>query len=83
MTPAMPEDSRRASVARAHIAALVFGWGIEPDRLTNVLTRGCWPGTADGTQPAARGWVKRWGADGPQLQAPGCQCAVRACLICN
>lgn len=79
----MPEDSRRASVARAHIAALTFGWGMEQDRLALALTRGCWPGAADGTEPAARAGVRRWGAETQQLRAPGCECAARRCLICN
>ncbi|MBJ7521587.1 MAG: hypothetical protein JHC84_17945 [Solirubrobacteraceae bacterium] len=78
----MPQDSRRA-LARAHIAAVVFGWGIEPARLTDVLIRGCWPGALDGARPIAGGVVKQWDVDGLQLQAPGCECAAGACLICN
>lgn len=83
MTTSMSDDPRRAAVARAHIAALAFGWGMRPAQLTSVLARGCWPGQTDGTEPAARGWLRAWGPGGQQLQAPGCGCAAGACLICN
>lgn len=83
MTTAMPEDPQRASVARAHIAAVTFGWAIEPDRLVRVLTRGCWPGASEGTPPVTAGCVRDWGTSGVVLQAPGCECAEGLCLICN
>lgn len=79
----MPEDSRRASVARAHIAALTFGWGMEQGRLALALSRGCWPGAADRTEPAARGWVRHSGPEVRELRAPGCECSTGCCLICN
>lgn len=79
----MPEDSRRASVARAHIAALTFGWGMGQDRLALALSRGCWPGADDRTEPTARGWVRRWGPGVQELRAPGCECSAGRCLICN
>lgn len=78
----MPEDSRRASVARAHIAALTFGWGMEQEHLALALTRGCWPGT-ERTEPAARGWVRSWGPPRHELRPPACECHAGACLICN
>lgn len=79
----MSEDLRRTAVARAHIAALAFGWGIGAAKLTSVLTRGCWPGQADGTLPVTAELVRGWSAGGPRLQAPGCECAAGRCLICN
>lgn len=78
----MPQDSRRA-VARAHIAATVFGWGIEPARLTNLLIRGCWPGALDGARPVQRGWVRRLEVEGLELAPPICECSAGTCLICN
>jgi len=37
----------------------------------------------DTTEPAARDWLKRWGASGIQPKPPSCNCATGHCHICN
>lgn len=80
----MQEDPRRSSVARAHIAALAFGWGIEPHQLTLALVQGCWPTTPLRDAPMTPTEVRQLAEHELELQPPTCQCASGgACLICN
>jgi hypothetical protein len=44
----------------------------------------CWPGgTADRTEPAALGWLRRWRPATADLVLPACSCAGGRCAVCN
>jgi hypothetical protein len=43
----------------------------------------CWPGTPDGTSPAALHWVRRWRPERLVAVLPPCGCATGRCGSCN
>lgn len=47
------------------------------------LARRCWPPSADGTQPAALQWVRRWRPQPAVAALPECVCATGRCGTCN
>ena len=69
---ALIRDAARSAGDRA-------GW------LDPLLAR-CWPGGGDRSEPAARAWVRGWGAPKPGLHWPVpvvCGCVSGRCSVCN
>jgi hypothetical protein len=70
--------------AEAHIAAMSRRTPADHDRLANFLTARCWPdGVADRTDPAATGWVRRWGLASRHAVTLRCTCPRGRCPVCN
>lgn len=57
--------------------------GIETNRLTAMLTRSCWPGSEDRTEPVALEWLRRWSPQRAGISAPFCSCRDGYCAVCN
>jgi hypothetical protein len=58
--------------------------GVETQRMLRELVAWCWPGgTADQSDPIARGWLRQFASIKPIVVAPECTCAVRRCAACN
>ena len=58
--------------------------GFETERLLADLLMDCWPGgTADQTDPAARGWLRYFRAIKPIVPGPVCTCRDGRCVVCN
>ncbi len=56
----------------------------ESRRLLHDLSEMCWPsGSADRTEPLARGWLALWGPQLLIIDTPVCRCAEGRCQICN
>jgi hypothetical protein len=56
----------------------------ETERLLTDLAAYCWPGgTADHTEPAARGWLRHFQAIRPIAELPICSCRFGRCESCN
>ena len=70
--------------AEAHIAAMARRTPADHERLAEILAGRCWPaGGADRTDPAARGWVRRWGRTSVHAVVLECTCAHGSCAVCN
>jgi hypothetical protein len=70
--------------AEAHIAAMARRSAADHERLAEILAGQCWPGgEADRNEPAARGWVRRWGRASAHRVILECTCAHGRCAVCN
>jgi hypothetical protein len=80
----MGDDQPLRGRAEAHIAAHGRRTRADHDRLVKTLGGRCWPGgPADRTEPAARGWVRRWRPRPIGAIAIECTCAQGRCALCN
>jgi hypothetical protein len=80
----MHEDHPLHARAVAHISAASRRTPADHERLGRVLRGWCWPGgTADSTEPVARGWVRRWGPACLDTVAVECTCELGRCTVCN
>jgi hypothetical protein len=58
--------------------------GAETDRLLAKLAGTSWPGgTADRSDPIARGWLRHFGAIVPIVVPAACTCRRGRCAACN
>jgi hypothetical protein len=79
----MHEDRDMRDALESHIRAAARPL-METDRLSDGLLHVCWPGgTADRSEPVARGWLRMWGPVRLVLDVPRCGCAGGRCTICN
>ena len=79
----MQEEPHTEWTIEEHIRAAVRPMD-ETARLTRALTASCWPsGTADRTDPVARGWLRMWGPIRVVVDVPACQCAQGRCKLCG
>lgn len=79
----MQEEPHIQPGIEEHIRAAARPTG-ETARLARDLTRVCWPtGTADRTDPVARGWLRMWGPIRVVVAVPPCECHTGRCAICN
>jgi hypothetical protein len=67
-----------------HIEAIAERSPSAGDRLATMLLLRSWPGgSADRTEPAALGWLRRWGPARMAEGALSCSCATGRCAVCN
>ena len=79
----MPNYPELPDMLALHIRAAARPSG-ESERLTRVLSNALWPGgSADRSDPIARGWLRMWGPVQVVAEPPRCGCADGHCTICN
>jgi hypothetical protein len=58
--------------------------GVETKRFLDEVTDWCWPGgTADQSDPIARGWLRQFASIRPLSYFSDCSCTDGRCASCN